>query len=689
MYRMFVVYSVVILAIFTQIEGWRQSVLPCPGLKLKFGRIRYRQKGRFVKFQCNTGYITAGEKYSICFRGEWDNPPPRCVRATCPMVRPPINGLVYPSHRGAVLNFFCKPDYVLRGPNITYCDGRQWSDNLPSCVKSNTKPALSCDFESEDLCGWTHDLRHDFDWIRMNFSTPSGYLGTGPAYDHTKGEQGNGYYMYIESSSRTENETARLISPIYDKVDTNACFKFFYHMYGSSIGTLRIYLKKISDSWDLEPSQAIFNKSGNQGNDWLEGFVKLGPINEDFQIVIEGINGPSYVGDLAIDDVQLIENCTEEDEIISTTMLYETAPVFAIGTCANRCFNDSSEISEDNFQISCDCVENCMERNTCCPDFIALCIADSTDDSLVSYASTPFLMSTSKVPNITENQNTNKTYLEAPTIATNMSKKVDVNNNSVLPKKENKTSTNIEENPTTSGKKTSSPNTSKTILPTTEFTSKAPPSNTTLTTRIPLPTSTKTTRLTTTAISITKNSVVVLPTLKFLTPPPTQPIIQKLPKTAKTKVKVTKTPSTTAAILKTTSSKPTLSTQQTKTNDIVTLPTKKAVTFTLKEDEKQSDDENNKESDEVFSGENTKLAKIINENSKPAETKFTMPLILSITIIILIVCIVLLIRRYSVTGCRKMNRFKSSGDSQSDVRFLTSDEQLDFTLASPDSYSTL
>lgn len=44
-----------------------------------------------------------------------------------------------------------------------------------------------CDFESDDLCGWTHDRNHDFDWRRHNFATPSGHVGTGPAFDHTVG----------------------------------------------------------------------------------------------------------------------------------------------------------------------------------------------------------------------------------------------------------------------------------------------------------------------------------------------------------------------------------------------------------------------------------------------------------------------------------------------------------------------
>ena len=38
-----------------------------------------------------------------------------------------------------------------------------------------------------------------------------------------------------------------------------SCLKFYYHMYGNSMGTLRV---KLCD-------KVIFEKSGNQGNKWI------------------------------------------------------------------------------------------------------------------------------------------------------------------------------------------------------------------------------------------------------------------------------------------------------------------------------------------------------------------------------------------------------------------------------------
>lgn len=52
---------------------------------------------------------------------------------------------------------------------------------------STTNPLLMCDFEDPNLCGWSHDPTHDFDWKRNQFATPSGHVGTGPTFDHTFG----------------------------------------------------------------------------------------------------------------------------------------------------------------------------------------------------------------------------------------------------------------------------------------------------------------------------------------------------------------------------------------------------------------------------------------------------------------------------------------------------------------------
>ncbi|KAL1502100.1 hypothetical protein ABEB36_007295 [Hypothenemus hampei] len=302
-----------------QFEGCKTPVI-------KNGKFRSRQRGRVVRFYCNPGYFLAGERTLFCSNAMWEEPIPKCVRATCKQkVNAPKNGLVLQSNVPGMVNFYCQQGYVLNGPAAAYCDGVVWDVWNPSCIPTHEKPSFFCDFEDENICHWTHDISHDMEWTRDNFKTPSGYsLATGPSHDHTKGNNSNGHYMYIESSSKRTNDTARLVSPIFSKINNNVCLEFWYHMYGTTTGTLRAYVRKTSEPWPPKPEKAVFSKSGNQGNHWYQALVNLGNISEDFQIVMEGVRGPGYVSDIAIDDVRVIPNCIYAEWIqITTYLIYQ------------------------------------------------------------------------------------------------------------------------------------------------------------------------------------------------------------------------------------------------------------------------------------------------------------------------------------------------------------------------------
>ncbi|XP_066251895.1 uncharacterized protein [Euwallacea similis] len=350
----------------------------CKTPTLKYGRIRSRQRGRAIKFLCSPGYQLAGERTTFCINGTWDSPLPKCVRGSCAKRdSPPQNGLILPTYNGGVLNFYCQQGFELNGPAAIFCDGSNWDNHRPSCVRANTKVKLFCDFEDSDLCHWTHDLNHDMDWMRDSYKTPTGYsMPTGPSFDHTKGNGSNGHYMYLESSSRRMNDTARLISPMYDKMDENICLEFWYHMYGRTTGTLRAYLRRINDPWPVIPKNAIFSKSGDQGNVWYREFINLGSINTSFQIIMEGVRGNGYVSDIAIDDIKIIPNCIPDEHLQSTTEfnLFVSDILKTIETCENRCGQKASG-NESSQIISCDCDDFCYEASKCCPDYIDTCLS--------------------------------------------------------------------------------------------------------------------------------------------------------------------------------------------------------------------------------------------------------------------------------------------------------------------------
>ena len=82
-------------------------------------------------------------------------------------------------------------------------------------------------------------------------------------------------------SRRVQGDTARLESFVYPAGE-RYCFEFFYHMYGSSIGALNIYVKPISQG--LLPSQKVWGESGNQGDMWRYGYVTATERNDDYQV---------------------------------------------------------------------------------------------------------------------------------------------------------------------------------------------------------------------------------------------------------------------------------------------------------------------------------------------------------------------------------------------------------------------
>ncbi len=65
-------------------------------------------------------------------------------------------------------------------------------------------------------------------------------------------------YMYIETSSpRSTGDNAKLQLAV-PRSESSSCLMFFYHMYGSSMGTLNVF----------SGNAKIFTKSGNQGYYW-------------------------------------------------------------------------------------------------------------------------------------------------------------------------------------------------------------------------------------------------------------------------------------------------------------------------------------------------------------------------------------------------------------------------------------
>jgi len=63
--------------------------------------------------------------------------------------------------------------------------------------------------------------------------------------------------MYIEATAKSKGDNAQL-QFVVPRSKSSSCLTFFYHMYGSSMGTLNVFSGRAF----------IFTVSGNQGDYW-------------------------------------------------------------------------------------------------------------------------------------------------------------------------------------------------------------------------------------------------------------------------------------------------------------------------------------------------------------------------------------------------------------------------------------
>ena len=151
-----------------------------------------------------------------------------------------------------------------------------------------------------DTC-WSRNPAVGYHWGGGQGGTGTG--NTGPSADHTTG---SGNYVYAEASFTTPGLTAELESP---EIDLNALsvpeLRFWFHMYGSSMGALQLDVFDGS-AWTTNVDQI----SGDQGNQWFERIVDLSAFSgQTVRLRFVASTGvtPTQLGDIAIDDLSIQE----------------------------------------------------------------------------------------------------------------------------------------------------------------------------------------------------------------------------------------------------------------------------------------------------------------------------------------------------------------------------------------------
>ncbi|MBT7144865.1 MAG: hypothetical protein HN894_16195, partial [Bacteroidetes bacterium] len=195
------------------------------------------------------------------------------------------------------------------------------SEDFDSFTSGGTSCTSTCTLTNS----WTNETGDDKDWCPRSGST--GSSNTGPSSDHT----GSGKYLYTEASS-CYYKTAYLKSPSFS-LSGNATLTFWYHMYGSTMGSLTVYISTNGGSSYTQ----LWYKSGDQGNSWQEATIDLSSYSGSSNVCLrfKGETGSSYYSDIAIDDISVT---------VSNSALSESFDSFTTG---NTACSSTSTLSND------------------------------------------------------------------------------------------------------------------------------------------------------------------------------------------------------------------------------------------------------------------------------------------------------------------------------------------------------
>ncbi|MGH0157508.1 UNVERIFIED_CONTAM: hypothetical protein FKN15_062442 [Acipenser sinensis] len=209
---------------------------------------------------------------------------------------------------------------------------------------------FNCDFgwgADQTMCGWQQEGA----WRLQSSGKPTS--NTGPNQDHT-GDGGS--FISTLANGKPENEVARLLSPAVLPQSSDLCMSFWYHMFGSHIGRLRIKQRKQTAEGPVEI--ILWTVSGHQGSRWREGRLVIPQSPHTYQVVMEAVIENSSWGDIALDDVNILDDMHMgdcRDPEIPTEYPDAGNPIDDIGNCRKLA---------GRLQVCCGAIQICVVLGT-------------------------------------------------------------------------------------------------------------------------------------------------------------------------------------------------------------------------------------------------------------------------------------------------------------------------------------
>uniref|UniRef100_A0A3Q2YUP4 Neuropilin n=1 Tax=Hippocampus comes TaxID=109280 RepID=A0A3Q2YUP4_HIPCM len=181
---------------------------------------------------------------------------------------------------------------------------------LSSAVATPPTGDGACDFE-HGLCGWIHDPGVPLLWSLHKLNS----------------------HLYIEANPKTEQQRARLLSPIVPADTGPVCLLFSYQMWGEAQGHLRVLLRDAHNEETL-----LWTLKDDQGPIWKEGRTILPRSPKDYQVVMEGFFAHGTRGHVWIDNIRMspstpLEECKQISLFVSNlenSQLTYSGPVLGL-----------------------------------------------------------------------------------------------------------------------------------------------------------------------------------------------------------------------------------------------------------------------------------------------------------------------------------------------------------------------
>ncbi|CAF3608819.1 unnamed protein product, partial [Rotaria sp. Silwood2] len=161
----------------------------------------------------------------------------------------------------------------------------------------------------------------------------------GPDRDHTLGTP-QGPFLFLDTSApRKPNDTARVVSPVFAPTTSGECqFRFWYHMYGYDVASLNIYTRTLVGG----PLTLVWSQSHSRGDEWLRGTTIL-KVQQPFQVLIEGVRGNSYEGDMGVDDISFTPGCQLQITATLPPFAYSTSPSPYCNSTHSHCLQNTRQ----------------------------------------------------------------------------------------------------------------------------------------------------------------------------------------------------------------------------------------------------------------------------------------------------------------------------------------------------------